>query len=144
MGRVLAHQVGQLTEQAKFFCVLFASPFILDTWLHFVLFFFGYNLDCSLIPQPYHTTSTLGIGCNLGVFFPCSAPWVLQCLVPQSRKIRKWTSSCNIKIGAQQFQFLIMLVSLGYLKWCGISWGLLQAYSLLVQWSDIREIQDHS
>ena len=73
MGRVLAHQVGQLTEQAKFFCVLFASPFILDTWLHFVLFFFGYNLDCSLIPQPYHTTSTLGIGCNLGVFFPCSA-----------------------------------------------------------------------
>lgn len=108
MGRVLAHQVGQLAELAKFFCVLFASPFILDMWPHF-FFFFGYNLDSSLIPHPYHTTSTLGIGCNLGIFSPCSA-------VPQSRMIRKWTSSCNIKIGAQQFQFLIMLVSLGYLK----------------------------
>lgn len=136
MGRVLAHQVGQLAEQAKFFCVLFASPFILDTWPHF--FFFCCNLGSSLIPHPYHTTSTLGVGCNLGIFFPCFAPWVLQCPVPQSRMIRKWTSSCNIKIGAQQFQFLIMLVSLGYLKWCGISWGLLQAYSPLVQWSSVK------
>ena len=40
MGRVLAHQVGQLAEQAKFFCALFALPFILDTWPHFFIFYF--------------------------------------------------------------------------------------------------------
>ena len=82
MGRVLAHQVGQLTEQAKFFCVLFASPFILDTWLHFVLFFFwlqpGLLSDSSTLSHYFYPWdwmqpgSFLPLLCSLGLTVPCT------------------------------------------------------------------------
>lgn len=86
----MAAKLGQLAEKAKFFCVLFASPFNLDTWPHFS----GYVLHSSVILHPYHAIPSPS-GKNPGLDSTLCHSWGATVHhIPKSRMIRGWPSGC--------------------------------------------------